>query len=128
MPPPQRPPIPCLAVSPASCCPLSCATRAGAQIRRLLISIVGLLHCGVRASFEADCAGAGLQAGDVKLVEVRNPWGSREWKGAYSDSDTSGRWTPELKQALKYDPATNSDKGEVLAPARPRTAAQRGWG
>jgi len=30
----------------------------------------------------------------IKLVKLRNPWGQKEWKGAYSDD--SGKWTPEL--------------------------------
>jgi len=34
----------------------------------------------------------------LKLVELRNPWGKGEWKGAYSDE--SPEWTPELKQKL----------------------------
>jgi len=31
----------------------------------------------------------------LRLVELRNPWGSGEWTGAYSDN--SPEWTPELK-------------------------------
>jgi hypothetical protein len=31
----------------------------------------------------------------LRLVQLRNPWGQGEWKGAFSDS--SKDWTPELK-------------------------------
>ena len=30
-----------------------------------------------------------------RIVKLRNPWGSGEWKGDWSDS--SSKWTPELK-------------------------------
>ena len=33
---------------------------------------------------------------DVKLVQIRNPWGSEEYHGSWSDKDI--RWTEELKK------------------------------
>jgi calpain-15 len=33
--------------------------------------------------------------GDIRLLKIRNPWGSNEWTGDWSDS--SDKWTPELK-------------------------------
>lgn len=48
-------------------------------------SITGLLP-GHAYSLLAACA-----VGDHRLVRVRNPWGSFEWKGEWSNADT--RWT-----------------------------------
>jgi calpain-15 len=35
-----------------------------------------------------------------KLIQLRNPWGSMEWTGPWSDK--SPKWTPEAKKALNY--------------------------
>lgn len=42
----------------------------------------------------------------VRLVKLRNPWGKGEWKGAWSDS--SHKWTPELKKQCNI---TEADDG-----------------
>jgi hypothetical protein len=35
----------------------------------------------------------------IKLIQLRNPWGSFEWKGAWCDGDS--RWTPEVRELCK---------------------------
>ena len=37
---------------------------------------------------------------DLKLLKIRNPWGSFEWKGDYSDN--SPLWTDDLKKKVNY--------------------------
>jgi hypothetical protein len=34
----------------------------------------------------------------VRLCQLRNPWGQGEWTGAWSDNDSV--WTPELREQL----------------------------
>lgn len=36
-----------------------------------------------------------------QLVRLRNPWGSTEWTGDWSDN--SAKWTPKLRAALSVD-------------------------
>lgn len=37
----------------------------------------------------------------VRLFQIRNPWGFKEWTGDWSDK--SDKWTPELKAATKME-------------------------
>jgi calpain-7 len=38
----------------------------------------------------------------LKLLQLKNPWSHRRWKGKYSENDTTN-WTPELSRTLNYD-------------------------
>ena len=40
------------------------------------------------------------------IVQMRNPWGSFEWKGDFSDNWDG--WTPELKKQVNF---VNADDG-----------------
>jgi hypothetical protein len=53
-----------------------------------------------------------LPNGD-EVVKLRNPWGSGEWTGDYSDS--SSKWTPSLKRQLGW---SNKDDGIFFMPVR----------
>ncbi len=39
----------------------------------------------------------------VQLIKLRNPWGTGEWKGEWSDNDSN--WTPALKKQLNVQAA-----------------------
>lgn len=43
----------------------------------------------------------------VRLVKLRNPWGSGEWKGNWSDA--SDCWTNKIREQLQY--FDNEDDG-----------------
>eukprot|EP01083_Nonionella_stella_P149542 475152_1 len=44
------------------------------------------------------------KVGDLRLVQLKNPWARKRWTGAYSSHDSQG-WTKKLRNLLKYDPA-----------------------
>jgi len=47
------------------------------------------------------------EGGGVKLLQIRNPWGHGEWRGAWSD--TSDLWTDEMREI--FNPTSDSDDG-----------------
>ncbi len=48
----------------------------------------GILRCATTAR------------GGQRLVQLRNPWGMKEWTGRWSDG--SREWTPELRAELQH--------------------------
>lgn len=45
------------------------------------------------------------EGGVVRLVQIRNPWGRREWRGAFSSG--AAEWTPRLRALLGQDDRDN---------------------
>jgi calpain-15 len=83
----------------------------------------GLLAASISSDGEAKNAVTGLVAGhayslidarkftvkkkEVRLVQLRNPWGSFEWKGAWSDGSREWRENPKIKKLIR--PAAEDD-------------------
>lgn len=53
------------------------------------------------------------QIGGLQLVQLKNPWAHKRWKGKYSASDIQS-WTADLRRKLKYNPmhAQQNDDGK----------------
>jgi len=72
-----------------------------------------LLGCGSGAGKDTDISDLGIVQGHAysilrveevegnRLVQLRNPWGSTEWKGKWSDGDKDS-WTQKMKKKLDY--------------------------
>jgi len=43
---------------------------------------------------------ADIKGTPIKLLKIRNPWGSNEWEGDWSD--TSHKWTPEISKLVNH--------------------------
>jgi hypothetical protein len=44
----------------------------------------------------------------LAILQLKNPWGRTEWRGAWSDSDTE-RWTRRMKTKLNFDTTSGDD-------------------
>ncbi|KAJ1978562.1 cysteine protease [Dimargaris verticillata] len=58
---------------------------------------------GLVASHAYAVLDAVVMDGGLCLLQLKNPWSVKRWKGPYSCLD-SKRWTPELCSKLRYDP------------------------
>eukprot|EP00466_Bigelowiella_natans_P011466 jgi/Bigna1/78372/fgenesh1_pg.54_\ len=56
------------------------------------------MKTGLAPSHAYSCLQVKEGAG-IKLVKIRNPWGTGEWRGPYCDFDTKN-WTPEARAAF----------------------------
>ena len=83
----------------ASCSPKSADGQAAADALGLLTEHAYSL-LGVRV-----VTGAPVAGGVARLVQLRNPWGRREWRGDWSD--TSSMWTPQMRSALNHTPSSS---------------------
>lgn len=52
-----------------------------------------------------------LKGENVRLIQIRNPWGCAEWTGAWSDNDP--RWTTDLRKELNH---VSKDDGIFFMP------------
>eukprot|EP00854_Cymbomonas_tetramitiformis_P005783 gene5783-6975_t len=45
-----------------------------------------------------------VEVSSIKLLQLRNPWGSFEWKGDWSDNSTKWQEHPDIKTSLAFEP------------------------
>ena len=69
----------------------------------MIFSKTNFLFCGNWIPLFRKFATFGNNRNLVKLVQIRNPWGHFEWKGAWGDK--SECWTEDLKAELGWSDA-----------------------
>lgn len=74
---------------------IGCASRGGSDRNT---SALGIVQCHAYSILRVG-AFDGHQ-----LLLLRNPWGSRDWKGKFSDTDHES-WTPSLVEQVRATPA-----------------------
>jgi hypothetical protein len=76
-----------------------------------------LIGAGSNSGKDTDCSPQGIAQGhayavlqvvkvqQLRLLKLRNPWGTSQWCGPYSDGDPGSLWTESLKNATRFDPS-----------------------
>jgi len=77
---------------------MCCGSHAGSDTDTSKLGIVQG-HAYTVLTVARDVAGSGRD-----LLQLRNPWGSGEWHGDWSDQSDLWRICPEIKEALDYEP------------------------
>lgn len=80
------------------------AASAGEEGNGDAVNEMGLVTLHAYAVIDARIVTS--KRGKENILQIRNPWGSQEWQGDWSDS--SNLWTPQLKKDLGW---SNSDDG-----------------
>ena len=81
-----------------------CAAAGTNKASQQILEGIGLIGNLTYAVIHAQEVQAGRD-GNVKLVKLRNPWSNAEWQGDWSDS--SAKWTPQLKKLLNFTDAAD---------------------
>ena len=96
--------------------------RSGALFARLResASLGHLLGASSPSGSDTDVSASGIVQGHAysilrvedcdgaQLLQLRNPWGHKEWRGAWSDADKP-RWSKRARKMLAYDPDSAGD-------------------
>ena len=128
--------------APVGCSEWASLTGRGAPeppvLWRLLVSHAGaedLIGCGSTNGKDTDSTPRGIVKGhayailqvrevdSLKMLQLRNPWGTSAWAGPYSDGD-GVNWTPRLKAILNFDPSKKLGKVCGLTRLCPRWLVQ----
>mmetsp|Transcript_19084 Transcript_19084/g.34702 ORF Transcript_19084/g.34702 Transcript_19084/m.34702 type:complete len:608 (+) Transcript_19084:2716-4539(+) len=75
------------------------AASGGEEDEQDATNEIGLV--GLHAYSVIKAAEVPTRRGVEKLLKIRNPWGSTEWQGDWSDS--SPLWTPEIQRELEWE-------------------------
>jgi calpain-15 len=81
-----------------------CAAAGSNKASQQILEGIGLIGNLTYAVIHAQEVQAGRD-GTVRLVKLRNPWSNAEWQGDWSDS--SSKWTPQLKKLLNFTDAAD---------------------
>jgi len=78
---------------------MCCGSHAGSDTKTNSLGVVQG-HAYTLLQVVDNVAGTGLD-----LLQLRNPWGTGEWTGAWSDRSDQWQKYPQVQQAVRYQPA-----------------------
>mmetsp|Transcript_35309 Transcript_35309/g.82442 ORF Transcript_35309/g.82442 Transcript_35309/m.82442 type:complete len:1034 (+) Transcript_35309:60-3161(+) len=78
---------------------MCCGSHAGSDTQTNSLGVVQG-HAYTLLQVQQNVAGSGID-----LLQLRNPWGTGEWTGDWSDKSNIWQRYPQVQQALRYTPA-----------------------